>query len=183
MGHGVSHCASCDGPLYNGQTVGVVGGGDSALQEALTLAAYTERVLLFHQADEFSAQRTYQERVLSEAKIIPRYRTVIEEVLGDDGLNGVRVRDLASGEKSRVDLAGLFVYIGTKPNTEILQNIVALSATGHVPTDVSMKTERAGLYAVGDIRQDSAAQAITSAGDGATAAIAAYRYIKEQFPD
>jgi len=182
-GHGVSHCASCDGPLYNGQTVGVVGGGDSALQEALTLAAYTERVLLFHQANEFSAQRTYQERVLAETKITPRYCTGIEEILGDGGVSGVRVRDLASGEKSQVDLAGLFVYVGMKPNTEILRNIVALSSTGHVPTDVSMKTERAGLYAVGDIRQDSAAQAITSAGDGATAAIAAYRYIKEQFPD
>ncbi len=180
-GHGVSHCASCDGPLYNGQVVGVVGGGDSALQEALTLANYTERVLLFHQGDEFSAQQTYRQRVLSEAKITPRYRTVIEEVLGDDGVSGVRVRDLASGEKSQVDLAGLFVYVGMKPNTEILKNIVALSATGHVPTDVSMKTEIHGLYAVGDIRQDSASQAITSAGDGATAAIAAFRYIKETF--
>jgi thioredoxin reductase (NADPH) len=180
-GRGVSHCASCDGPLYNGQVVGVAGGGDSALQEALTLAAYTQRVLLFHQADEFSAQQSYQQRVLSEAKITPRYRTVIEEVLGDDGVTGVCVRDLASGEKSQVDLAGLFVYVGMKPHTEILQNVVALSATGHVPTDVSMKTERAGLYAVGDIRQDSASQAITSAGDGATAAIAAFRYIKETF--
>ncbi|HMF51546.1 MAG TPA: FAD-dependent oxidoreductase [Candidatus Saccharimonadales bacterium] len=182
-GHGVSHCASCDGPLYNDQVVGVVGGGDSGLQEALTLAAYTKRVLLFHQGSEFSAQQSYQQRVLSEAKITPRYRTIIEEVLGDEGVTGVRVRDLASGEKSQVDLAGLFVYVGMKPHTEILQSIVALSATGHVPTDVSMKTERAGLYAVGDIRQDSAAQAITSAGDGATAAIAAYRYIKEQFTD
>ena len=180
-GHGVSHCASCDGPLYNGKTVGVVGGGDSALQEALTLATYTERVLLLHQTGEFSAQQSYQQRVLSEAKITPRYRTVIEEVLGDGGVTGVRVRDLASGEKSQVDLAGLFVYVGMKPHTEILRSIVALSATGHVPTDVSMKTERAGLYAVGDIRQDSASQAITSAGDGATAAIAAFRYIKETF--
>ena len=180
-GHGVSHCASCDGPLYNDQVVGVVGGGDSALQEALTLATYTERVLLFHQADEFSAQRTYQQRVLSEAKITPRYRTVVEEVLGDGGVSGVRVRDLASGEKSQVDLAGLFVYAGMTPNTEILKNIVALSFTGHVPTNVSMQTEIHGLYAVGDIRQDSASQAITSAGDGATAAIAAFRYIKETF--
>ncbi len=120
---------------------------------------------------------------MAESKITPRYRTVIEEVLGDAGVSGVRARDLASGEQSQIDLAGLFVYVGMKPNTEILKNIVALSSTGHVPTDVSMRTERAGLYAVGDIRQDSAAQAITSAGDGATAAIAAYRYIKEQFPD
>jgi thioredoxin reductase (NADPH) len=180
-GHGVSHCASCDGPLYNGQVVGVVGGGDSALQEALTLATYTERVLLFHQAGEFSAQRTYQERVLSEAKITPRYQTAIEEILGNDVVSGVRVRDLHSREVLQVDLAGLFIYVGLQPNTEFLRSVLKLSDTGHVPTDASMKTAQDGLYAVGDIRQDSASQAITSAGDGATAAIAAYRYIKETF--
>jgi thioredoxin reductase (NADPH) len=179
MGRGVSHCASCDGPLYNGQVVGVVGGGDSALQEALTLASYAERVLLFHASNEFSAQRTYQQRVLSESKITPRNQTVVEEVLGDEGVSGVRVRDLASGESSQAELAGLFVYIGMKPNTEFLKSILRLSASGHISTDVCMRTERAGLYAVGDIRQDSAAQAIAAAGDGATAAVAAYRYIRQ----
>jgi len=183
VGRGVSHCASCDGPLYQGRTVGVVGGGDSALQEALTLANYAERVLIFHASGEFSAQKNYQQRVLSESKITPRYRTVVEEILGDDGVSGVRVRDLASGESSQVDLAGLFVYIGMKPNTEFLKSILRLSASGHIPTDVWMRTERPGLYAVGDIRQESASQAITSAGDGATAAIAASRYIKAQFSD
>jgi thioredoxin reductase (NADPH) len=179
MGRGVSHCASCDGPLYNGQTVGVVGGGDSALQEALTLANYAEQVLVFHCEETFSAQAAYRQRALSNPKISPRYRTAIEEVLGDDVVTGVRVRDLVSGESSTVDLTGLFVYVGLKPNTEFLKNLLRLSETGHVPTDVWMRTERPGLYAAGDIRQDSAAQAITTAGDGATAAIAAYRYIKE----
>ena len=181
MGRGVSHCASCDGPLYNGQTVGVVGGGDSALQETLTLANYAERVLLFHDGETFSAQQTYQQRVLGDTKIMPRYRTVVEEVLGDDAVSGVRARELTSGKSADVELTGLFVYVGLQPNTAILRNLVDLSDTGHVPTDSWMKTARGGLYAVGDIRQDSAAQAITSAGDGATAAIAAYRYIKETF--
>ncbi len=181
MGRGVSRCASCDGPLYNGQTVGVVGGGDSALQEALTLTNYAERVLLFHNGENFSAQQTYLQRVLETTKITPRYRTVVEDVLGDEVVTAVRVRDLATGEISHVDLAGLFVYVGLQPNTMILQQLVKLSDTGHVPTDVSMQTARDGLYAVGDIRQDSAAQAITSAGDGATAAVAAYRYMKDTF--
>ena len=91
MGRGVSHCASCDGPMYNGQTVGVVGGGDSALQEALTLANYADRVLIFHQGDSFAAQQTYLQRVLDNSKITPRYQTVIEEVLGDEVVTGVRV--------------------------------------------------------------------------------------------
>src|SRR5574341_2056690 len=180
-GRGVSHCASCDGPLYNGRTVGVVGGGDSALQEALTLTNFAERVLLFHDGEKFSAQHTYQQRVLDNSKITSRYQTVIDEVLGDDALTGVCLRDLTSGEIAQVDLAGLFVYVGMQPNTALLRDLVKLSATGHVPTDVSMQTERPGLYAVGDIRQDSASQAITSAGDGATAAITAYRYIKGNF--
>jgi thioredoxin reductase (NADPH) len=181
MGRGVSHCASCDGPLYDGQAVGVVGGGDSALQEALTLANFAESVTMFHREESFSGQQSYLRRVLSDSKIAPRYRTVVEEVLGDDQLSGVRVRNLASNKVSQVDLAGLFVYVGLKPNTAFLKNILKLSDTGHVPTDASMKTELDGLYAVGDIRQDSAAQAIASAGDGATAAVAAYRYIKETF--
>jgi thioredoxin reductase (NADPH) len=181
MGRGVSHCASCDGPLYDGQVVGVVGGGDSALQEALTLANFAEQVLLFHNSEKFSAQNSYRERVLDNSKIIPRYQTAIEEILGDDIVTSVRVRDLNSREVSQVDLAGLFIYVGLHPNTEFLQSVVKLSGSGHVPTDASMKTTRDGLYAVGDIRQDSASQAITSAGDGATAAIAAYSYINETF--
>jgi thioredoxin reductase (NADPH) len=181
MGRGVSHCASCDGPLYDGQVVGVVGGGDSALQEALTLANFAEQVLLFHHAESFSAQHSYQQRILDNLKIVPRYQTVVEEILGDDVVTGVGVRNSASGEVSHVDLAGLFIYVGLQPNTEFLRSVLKLGDTGHVPTDGSMKTTRDGLYAVGDIREGSASQAITSAGDGATAAIAAYRYIKETF--
>jgi thioredoxin reductase (NADPH) len=179
LGRGVSHCASCDGPLYDGQVVGVVGGGDSALQEALTLANFAESVLIFHRKENFSGQQSYLQRVLNDSKIAPRYRTAVEEVLGDDQLSAVRVRNLATNEISEVELTGLFVYVGLKPNTAFLKNILKLSDTGHVPTDGWMKTERDGLYAIGDIRQDSAAQAIAAAGDGATAAIGAYRYIKE----
>lgn len=181
IGRRVGHCASCDGPLYNGRVVGVVGGGDSALQEALTLTNYVERVILFHEAADFSAQHGYQERVLGHPKIEVRYQTVVEEILGEDGVSGVRVRHVATGGKARIDLAGVFVYVGLRPNTAFLKNTLRLSHTGHVPTDVWMRTERPGLYAVGDIRQDSASQAITSAGEGAVAAIAVYRYIKETF--
>ena len=181
MGRGVSHCASCDGPLYGGQTVGVIGGGDSALQEALTLANYANRVIIFHHGTELSGQHTFQQRVLSHAKIDVRRQTAVEEILGDDGVTGVRVRDVAKGEESQVDVKGVFVYVGLEPNTAFLRNVIQLSATGHVPTDIWMKTELPGLYAVGDIRQDSPAQAITSAGDGAVAAIAAHKYIRATF--
>jgi len=182
QGRGVSHCASCDGPLYTGQVVGVVGGGDSALQEALALANYTDRVMIFHRESRFSAQHAYEQRVLSSPKIIPRYQSVVEAILGEGVVTGARVRDLASGAVADVDLAAIFVNVGLQPNTAFLKKILHLTDSGHVPTDVWMRTERPGLFAVGDIRQDSAAQAITSAGDGAVAAIAAHRYIKEAFP-
>jgi thioredoxin reductase (NADPH) len=182
LGRGVSHCASCDGPLYNGQTVGVVGGGDSALQEALTLVNYAERVWIFNDGTQFSGQQSYQQRALSEGKITARHAVAVQEILGDETVAGLRLRDRTSGETSEVALAGVFVYIGMKPNTELLRDLVRLTDSGHVPTDGRMKTERDGLYAVGDIRRDSAAQAIASAGDGATAAIAAWRYIQASFP-
>jgi thioredoxin reductase (NADPH) len=183
IGRGVSHCASCDGPLYNGQIVGVVGGGDSALQEALTLTNYAEQVIIFNHGDNFSAQRSYQERVSSNAKIILRQQTVVEKILGDDVVTGVRVRDQGSGNSAELQLAGLFVYVGLQPNTDFLKNILRLSESGHVPTDVSMQTELPGLYAVGDIRLNSPAQAITSAGEGATAAIACFHYINGASPE
>ena len=183
MGRGISRCASCDGPLYESQAVGVVGGGDSALQEALTLASFAESVVVFQHEASFSGQQAYLQRVLREPKIQPRCRTVVEEIFGDEQLSGVRVRHLETNETARVDLAGLFVYVGTKPNTAFLKDVLKLTETGHVPTDPRMKTARDGLYAVGDIRQDSAAQAIAAAGDGATAAIEAWRYIKERFSE
>jgi len=105
----------------------------------------------------------------------------VEEILGDDGVTGVRVRDLLSGASSKVELAGLFIFIGLQPNTALLKDLVRLSETGRVPTDGWMRTERPGLFAAGDIRQDSAAHAIASSGDGATAATAACRYIRENF--
>jgi thioredoxin reductase (NADPH) len=181
LGKGVSHCAGCGGPLYQGETVGVIGGGDSALQEALALTRHVERVRLFHRGHDFSAQQAYQQRVLSHSKIDVRLGTIVEEILGDDIVSAVRVRSVATGAESQIELKGVFVYVGLEPNTAFIKNVVGLSDTGHVVTDVCMRTEIPGLYAVGDIRQDSPAQAITSAGEGAVAAITACRYIKETF--
>ena len=180
-GRGVSHCASCDGPLYGGKSVAVIGGGDSALQEALTLARYADRVVILTADEKFTGQYSYVKRVLSERNIVVRYRLAIEEVLGDEVVTGLRARELPSGRTLQLDFSGVFVYPGLKPNTALLQDILQLTPTGHVPTDASMKTARDGLYAVGDIREESAAQAAAAAGDGTTAALAAYRYIKDRF--
>ena len=175
---GVSHCATCDGPMSMGQTVGVVGGGDSAADEALTLTEYADRVLLFHRRDELRAQQTLRERLLEHPKIDIHWNTQVTEVLGDESVTGVRLRDSASGRGSEVALNSLFIYVGLGPNSELVRGLVKSDNAGHIPVNLSMETEEPGLYAVGDVRQRSVAQLVASAGDGATAAIAAYNYLR-----
>lgn len=177
VGRGVSHCASCDGPLFRGQTVGVAGGGDSALLEALTLVEHVGKVLVFHRGDTFAAQQTYRQRVEDERKIEVCWRTEVREILGEAEVTGVRVQDLAADAERTVELGGLFVYVGLAPNSGFLEGLLTLDEDGRIPTDVWMRTELPGLFAAGDVRRDSASQAITAAGDGATAAIAADRYL------
>ena len=177
-GRGVSHCATCDGPLYMGQTVGVVGGGDSAADEALTLTQYAERVILFHRGDALDAQQILQDRIAANPKIELRGGAEVTEILGADTVSGARIRT-ADGE-SVEPLNGLFIYIGLDPNSAPVADLVPLDNAGHIPVGLAMDTPQPGLFAAGDIRQQSAAQLVASAGDGATAAIAAFRYIRSK---
>lgn len=179
-GRGVSHCATCDGPLYMGQVVGVVGGGDSAADEAMTLSQYADRILLFHRRDRLQAQKVLQDRLHNQRKVEMVWNSTVEEVLGEGTVSGVRVRNVVTNLQNVVDLSGLFVYVGLEPNSELVRGLVKLDNAGHIPVNVSMETSVPGLYAVGDIRQHSASQLVASAGDGATAAIAAYRYIRSK---
>ncbi len=180
-GAGVSYCATCDGAFFADQVVAVVGGGDSALDEAAVLTEFASRVIVFHRRDSFRGQRVLQERALSHPKVEVRWNTVVDEILGETQVEGVATTDVTSGETTRVDLAGVFIYVGLEPNTEYLRNVVDLDKAGHVPTDIWMRTAQPGLFAAGDIRQGSAAQLVSAAGDGATAAIAAQRYVESGY--
>jgi thioredoxin reductase (NADPH) len=177
-GKGVSHCASCDGPLLRSRTVGVVGGGDSALQEALTLAQYAARVIVLHRGATLSAQAAYRDAVRDHSKIEVRTHTVVEEVLGDPALTGVRTRSTTDGSQSGLDLAALFVYIGLAPNTAWLKGTLELDASGRIPTDDQMRSRLPGLCAAGTVRSSSAGRAASASGDGATAAVVADRYLR-----
>lgn len=179
-GKGLSHCASCDGPLHRGRTVAMVGGGDSALLETLELGGHDVRVVLIHEGESFGAQETYRRRVQESTYVDVRHRTVVEEIVGNGSVEGLRLRDLASGESATVEVSAVFVHVGRVPNTELLQGVVALDEHGRVATDAWMGTEAPGLFAAGDIRADSAGQAVTAAGDGATAAVAAHRYLADR---
>lgn len=180
FGRGVSQCATCDGPLFNGEVVGVSGGGDSAVDEALTLAEYADRVLLFHRRDRLRAQKVLQERVLGHPKIEVDYNTVVESVVGSEIVTGVQVRNVVTNLTERLDVAGLFVYVGLEPNTEFVRGVLKTDNAGHIPVDLRMETAVPGIYAAGDIRQQSSSQLASAAGDGATAAIAAFQYINGQ---
>ena len=176
VGKGVSHCASCDGPMLKGKKVIVVGAGDSGLQEALTLAEYAGEVLVLHPTAEATAQEAYQKRVREQSKIKVQGNTVIEEILGDSVVTGVRVRENGSTREIAAD--AVFVYAGLQPNAGFLQGIADRDAAGRVRTDIWMRSSAKGIFAAGDVRADSASQAVTAAGDGATAAMAADRYLK-----
>jgi len=181
FGRGVSHCATCDGPLFRGKAVAVIGGGDSAVQEALTLARFAARVTLLHRGDVLAAQATYVGRALAESAIEVRYGILVQEILGDEVVSGIRIGVRGEPSATELPVAGVFPYVGLQPNTGflLLDGLLPLDPAGHIATDVWMRTALPGLFAAGDVRQDSASQAIAAAGDGATAAIAAHRYIAE----
>ncbi len=176
-GHGVSHCASCDGPFFRGQEVGVVGGGDAALDEALVLAEHASRVTIFHRGPALRAQQALVERAGAHAKIAIALNTVVEEIAGEHTVSGVRLRDPTSGATRSQELKAIFVYVGLEPNTAFLRGVLALDPAGHIETDILMRCSVAGVFAAGDIRKGSVRQLVAVAGDGATAAVAAYRYL------
>jgi thioredoxin reductase (NADPH) len=179
LGKGVSHCASCDGPLFKGRKVCVVGGGDAAFDEALTLASHAAHVTIFQRGEAARAQQHLRTRVSETRNVAVESGTMVEEIIGDEVASAVRLRDAKTGSTREQSINGVFVAVGLDPATAFLQGVVALDASGHIETDILMCTSLAGVFAAGDIRKNSVSQLATVAGDGATAAISAYRYLKE----
>jgi thioredoxin reductase (NADPH) len=180
LGRGVSHCASCDGHFFSGQDVCVIGGGDSALDEALVLTEHAARVTIIHRGTAFDAQRVLIDRATSNGKIETVPSTAVEEIFGDDSVAGIRLRDLTSRAVRDHAVKGVFVYVGLEPNTAFLRGTVALDPAGHIETDIMMRTSVPGIFGAGDVRVHSVAQLAAVVGDGATAAAAAWRYLKDR---
>jgi len=182
-GRGVSYCATCDAAFFKNQEVAVGGGGDSALDEGLFAARFASRVTVIHRRDQLRASRILQERAFANPKMHFIWNTVVTEVLGEEQVTGVRLHNRVSGEESTLPVAAVFVFIGQHPNTDFLKGLVTTDNGGHILVNDWMATELPGLFAAGDVRQNSARQVATSVGDGVTAAIAADHYISENFPD
>jgi thioredoxin reductase (NADPH) len=178
-GKGVSYCATCDAPFFQDRPVAVIGGGDAAVTEALHLAKFASSVSLVHRRSQLRAGKIMQERAFAEPKISYVWGSVVESIEGKDFVERVRLRNVQTGQTSSLEVAGVFISVGLQPATGYLRGLVPLSEAGHVITTDTMDTGVPGIFAAGDIRQNSARQAITAAGDGATAAIYARKYLRQ----
>ena len=177
-GGGVSACAVCDGFFYKGQDVAIVGGGDTAAEEATYLANICRKVTMLVRKDHMKASKAMQHRVTGTKNIDLRYNTEVDEVLGDMVVEGLRMKNNVTGEKEEIDITGLFIAIGHKPNTDIFKGQLTMDDTGYLITEgKSTKTNKPGVFASGDVQDKEYRQAVTAAGTGCMAALDAERYL------
>ena len=181
LGHGVSACATCDGAFFRDQDVAIVGGGDTAMEEALFLTRFASKVYVIHRRDEFRASQIMQDRVLKHEKIEVLWNTVVDDVLGDKLVNGIVITDTDGANKRTLPVEGFFVAIGHKPNTDIFKEFLDRDETGYIITKPdSTYTNVEGVFACGDAQDHVYRQAITAAGTGCMAAIDAERWLADQ---
>ena len=177
-GKGVSYCATCDAPFFRDKRVAVVGGGNSALYEALHIARFASKVSLIHRRDQFRATPVVQDKVFAEPKIECIWNSIVREVQGETFVNRLRLEDVRTGQDSYLEVDGVFIAIGLIPNTSYLKDIVPLDEKGAVIVNNMMETAVPGVFAAGDIRINSIRQVVAAAGDGAVAAVSAAAYIE-----
>jgi thioredoxin reductase (NADPH) len=180
MGHGVSTCATCDGAFFREKEIGIVGGGDSAIEEAIFLTRFGRRVRVFHRRHELRASKIMQDRALRNERIEMVWNTVLIEVIGDDSgrVRAVRTRNVETGAEAEVQLDGLFVAIGHVPNTEVFRGQLECDADGYILTHRGTRTSVEGVFACGDVQDRVYRQAITAAGTGCMAAIDCERWLE-----
>ena len=181
IGHGVSSCATCDGFFFSGKEIAVVGGGDSAMEEALFLTRFATKVTLLHRRDHFRASKIMLERAMAHPQIAIRTNTLVEEVLGVEQkeVTGVRLRDCVTGEREVLPISGLFLGIGHEPNAKMFTGQIDLDEDGYIKTTDSVFTRVPGVFACGDIQDRRYRQAITAAGSGCMAALEVEKYLEE----
>jgi thioredoxin reductase (NADPH) len=180
---GVSYCATCDAAFYEGTNILVVGGGDSAVEEACYLTKFADKVTLVHRRSALRAAKIVQDRAFANPKLDFLWNTVIEEIEGEDIVERVVLKNVETGETSIMAVDGVFIYVGIEPNTEFVANLLDLTEQGYIKTDDFMRTNIAGIYAVGDVRHKLLRQVVTAVGDGATAAYHAEKYIEDHFTE
>jgi thioredoxin reductase (NADPH) len=177
-GRGVSYCATCDGPMFKNKEVAVIGGGDTALEDALFLAKFADKVTIIHRRDRFRGTKILQERLFAKGKIEVRFNSIVTGITGAKKCEDVEIRDVNTGAIGSIRASGVFVLIGMAPNSEGLKGAVAMDDRGYIICDDDMKTSVDGIFACGDVRRKSLRQVVTACGDGATAAFSAQHYVE-----
>ncbi len=179
MGHGVSTCATCDGFFFRGKEIAVIGGGDSAVEEATFLTKFASKVTLVHRRDKLRASKIMQDRAINNEKIAFQWNSALEEVLGDEVVKGIRVRNVQTNQVEEIPLSGVFVAIGHTPNTSLFTGLIDMDEQGYIRTQPNRSTTNIpGVFASGDVQDSHYRQAITAAGSGCMAAIDAERYLE-----
>lgn len=179
---GVSYCAVCDGAFFRGQDLLVVGGGDSAVEEALFLTRFANKVTIVHRRDELRAQKVLQDRAFANDKVDFIWDSVVKEIKGNDvKVTSVDIENVKTGQVTNHEFGGVFIYVGLDPVSSMVKGLSITDEAGWIPTDEHMNTKAAGIFAVGDVRQKDLRQITTAVGDGATAAQSAYQYIVNNF--
>ncbi|MGG1442042.1 thioredoxin-disulfide reductase [Brevibacillus laterosporus] len=178
-GRGVSYCAVCDGAFFRNKELVVVGGGDSAVEEAIFLTRFATKVTIIHRRDEFRAQKIIQKRAFENEKIHVIWDTVVKEIRGDNVVTGVLLENVKTGEQTEYPTNGVFIYVGMDPLTEAVKNLGITNEGGYIPTDELMRTNVEGVFAAGDVREKLLRQVVTATGDGSIAAQNAQIYVEE----
>ena len=181
-GRGVSYCATCDGPLFKEKEVAVVGGGDAAVEEALFLCRFAKKVHIIHRRDQLRAIKILQERILATDNAHLIWNTVVDKIEGDECVESLLLRNVKDNKNSSLKVAGIFIYVGLKPNTGWLKNALPLHEQGFIETNDRMETTLPGVFAAGDVRHKLLRQIATAVGDGSTAAFAAEKYLESIKP-
>lgn len=175
---GVSYCATCDGPLFKNKDIVVVGGGDTALEDALFLAKFANKITIIHRRDRLRATKILQERAFANKRIGFCYNSIAISIIGEAKVEGVKIKDVNTNKEKMLKSEGVFIFVGITPNSEILKGLVKMDEKGYVISDNDMKTSMDGIFACGDVRKKLLRQIVTATGEGATAAFSAQRYVE-----
>ncbi len=179
IGRGVSYCATCDGAFFRNRRVAVIGGGDAAVEEAIFLTRFAEKVFVIHRRGELRATKIVQQRAFQNQKIEFIWHGVADEILGKNLVEAISVRDVRDNSKTLLKVDGVFIYVGNTPNSSLLKDLVKTDEKGYIITDENMQTSHKGIFAAGDVRRKLLRQVVTAVADGATAAFAAEKYLEE----